>query len=730
MSVDERDLSVVDLCQGIAGPLCGRHLALLGARVDRIEPGPGDRARAWGRHAPGALHALLAAGKHVGDLDARLAADVVLADGGDGNGIALEASERPRLLVLFERESLEDGAAPATDTTAQALLGLMDYVGDRWSGPARTGGDIGAVCAGICGAQAVLAWLLSPQPAGWQTVRVSTLRAIAALKTVIWAARTRPDEWSGSHVVARDRRADCGYRVRDGWVTIDFPFDAREAWEAFCGELGLADLVKRSGDRWWETVGWGDDVDQARPLYEQALAGLDREQACALVRRFGGSSVPFNAPLEALEHEQTRALGMTVGALPWRVLAGDSGDALSPPSAGEAPELPLAGLRVVDFGVGGVGPFAGSLLGTLGAEVIKIEAPNEFIHAVRPTAEGLASTYSALNVAKRSVQLNLKRPDEAAQARELVQGADVVLENFRAGAMERIGFGYASLAETNEGLIYVSASGFGSTGPLAGLQCTDPHIQAFAGWALANAGPDGTPRRTRYYAMLDLVTSLVIVEATLAALLRRTRTGRGCNVEVAMLQAIVNVHISRWAGLSDGDGTWACERLYAPDGIFTTADGRIALSIEDDRQWGAMLRALNEPAGLMEPAWRTNAGRLEHEAELDAALGAVLAGSCSQAWLRTLQGTDVPVSRVIGDDDAVLRRDLWARDYLRPLLRQGRGALHGGGPPWAYDPPLPTALSPQPGQDEPYFKTSTPAMARHLAPAGAEGDATMRRLAG
>lgn len=690
-------LRVVELCEGIPGPLCGRHLALLGAHVERVTPAGGDRSRQWGWHAPGSLHDLLAAGKPAGAEGRPDHADVILTDEGRIDHETLQSGERPQLVVVFEAERLQDGASPFTDTAAQAVLGLMDYVGDRFGGPARTGADIGSVCAGICGAHAVLAWLLSDQSLGARIVRVSPLRAVAALKTVIWAARTAPDEWSGSHVVARDRRVDTGYRVKDGWITIDFPNAAHAAWCQLCHELGLETLIDEAGERWWETVGWGDDVDVARPLFEESLRALGRDEAVALVRRCGGSSVPFNSPREVLAHEQTRALGVKPGGLPWRVLTGNDDPSLTAPSLGSPVDLPLAGTHVVDFGVGGVGPFAASMLATLGADVVKIEAPNEFIHAVRPEADGLSTTYSALNVGKRSLDLNLKDADAAARARGLVAKADIVLENFRPGAMQRLGFDFATLAAGNPGLVYVSASGFGSVGPLASLQCTDPHIQAFAGWALANAGEDRAPRRSRFYAMLDLVTSMVIVEATLAALTRRRRTAQGSHVEVSMLEAVVGVHVSRWAGLAESDREWSCERLYAPDGIFATADGWIALSVEGDEQWSRLLDALGAPATLVVPEWSTNAGRLAHDADLHRALATVLGRRCSQGWLAVLSAAGVASARVTGDDDAVLRRDLWDRDYLRPLLRDGRQALRGGGPPWAYEPPLPTLPAPQPG---------------------------------
>jgi crotonobetainyl-CoA:carnitine CoA-transferase CaiB-like acyl-CoA transferase len=691
-------LRVVELCEGISGPLCGRHLVLLGAHVCRT-PTEGDRSRTWGRRSPGALHDLLGDGKSRGDDIGVADADVILVDEERFDPAWSERHDVPRLIVMFEQGRLEDGALARSDSAAQALLGLVDYIGDHVSGPARSGADIGAVCAGFCGVHAVLAWLLAPQRAGAQLVRVSPLRSVAALKTVIWAARTSPDCWSGSHVVARDRRIDTGYRVADGWITIDFPHDRHDAWCGLCRELGLDDLIESAGADWWETVGWGDSVDEARPRFESALAQLDREGAAALVRRCGGSSVPFNTPREVLSHAQTTALGAEPGALPWRVLSGETDHLLPVPRVGVSRDAPLAGLRVVDFGVGGVGPFAGSMLATLGADVVKIEAPNEFIHAVRPTADGLSTTYSALNVGKRSRELNLKDPEGAAEARAMVARADVVLENFRPGAMARLGFGYAELAAANPRLVYLSASGFGSIGPLASLPCTDPHIQAFGGWALANAGSDRSPRRSRFYAMLDLVTSTVIVEALLAALVRRRVDGSGAHVEVSMLEAVIGLHVSRWAGLKDATDDWMCERLYAPDGLFATADGFIGLSVETDGEWAALVDAVGRPDALSRPEWLTNAGRLADEDALQAALAPVFARRSSQGWLVTLASTGVAVARVAGDDDAVLRRDLWDLDYLRPLLREELAPLHGGGPPWLYDPPLPILPAPMPGSD-------------------------------
>jgi crotonobetainyl-CoA:carnitine CoA-transferase CaiB-like acyl-CoA transferase len=157
-----------------------------------------------------------------------------------------------------------------------------------------------------------------------------------------------------------------------------------------------------------------------------------------------------------------------------------------------------SGSERVDLGVGGVGPFGATLLGWLGADVVKVEAPNEFILTVRPTVASVSTTYLALNQGKRSVTLDLKKEDDVALARGLLTGADVVVENFRPGALDRLGFGFGDVSALNPGVVYCSVTGFGPSGPLAGEICTDPHMQAFSGFAWLNADPEeGLPRRVR-----------------------------------------------------------------------------------------------------------------------------------------------------------------------------------------------------------------------------------------
>jgi crotonobetainyl-CoA:carnitine CoA-transferase CaiB-like acyl-CoA transferase len=578
------------------------------------------------------------------------------------------------IVLSAETHALLAGGLVGSETTAQAALGLTSYIGRSDGTPARTGSDVASCVAGFCGVLSALASLHAGVPRPIE-VPLSPLRALSALKTILWAARSRPDAWSGTHVRSRERDEDSGYATADRPVTLDFAFTAESGWRSLVAELELdAATVEEMSARWAETVGWGDDVDLARPGYEARLRTMTSEDAVALIRRHGGSSVPFLSPREALHHPQAEALGLPESlarGLPWRMRAGDRTATARSAGTGD-PDRPLAGVRVVDFGVGGVGPFSATLLAWLGADVVKVEAPNEFILAVRPTVDGMSSTYLALNQGKRSVSLDLKSAEDLALARELVAGADVLVENFRPGALDRLGLGFDAVTQANPGLVYCSATGFGWTGPMAGEPCTDPHMQAFSGFATLNADPaTGRPRRIRYYGFVDLVTSCVIAEAVTAALLARRRDGGPVRVETSMLHAATEI---QWTAL-DRPGA-------APDGIFATAAGYVALTCRDDAEWARLVDVLGRPAALADGELRTAAARRAQRARVDRGVTAALGAAPAAAWAHALGRADIPCVRVAVDEDVLARRDLWDAGVLRDLRRADGPPLVASGPPW------------------------------------------------
>lgn len=593
--------------------------------------------------------------------------------------------------VVLEPEDHElfGGGLVASETTAQAALGLTDYVGPFGGKPARTGSDIASATAGLCGALVALAALRGSE----RPIRVplSPVRALSTLKTIIWAARTRPDEWSGTHVRSRERLVDSGYATSDGRVTLDFPFTGDASWRSFVEALGLPGrVIDDYTPRWYETVGWGDDVDEARSVYEGLLRDRSTEEAIALIREHGGSSVPFQTVEECLDHPQATALGLpgrVASGLPWTARGGAT---LPGPTQELDAALPLAGIRVVDFGVGGVGPFSATLLAWLGADVIKVEAPNEFIHAVRPTVKGLGTTYLAINQGKRSISLNLKHEPDLALARQLVRGADVVMENFRPGALERLGLGVEDVQALNPAVIYCSVTGFGSRGPLAGEPCTDPHMQAFSGFAALNADPrDGLPRRLRYYALVDLVTSCAVAEATCAGLLQRDARGEGVQIETSMLEAMSDVL---------GGANVPC----VPDAIFRTEDGYVGLTCNDDAAWRLLVDSLGAFELADESLTRLDE-RVAARGSIEAEIARILARSPSAAWAHRLGRAGIACARAMSDEEVMGRKDIWDAGVLRDLPTPV-GRLAAGGPPWQERPGAPAPTAPGPGEHTDRFR--------------------------
>ena len=363
--------------------------------------------------------------------------------------------------------------------------------------------------------------------------------------------------------------------------------------------------------------------------------------------------------------------------------------------------LPLSRVRVVNFGIGGVAPFAASQLAQLGATVVKVEAPNEFIMYTLPPWRGLTTTYAALNANCRSVTLNLKDEADRALAWQLVETADVMLENFRSGAIDRMGFGFAAVAARNPRIVFCSSSGFGREGEMAGLPCTDPHIQAFSGFAALN-GRSQAGERVRYYGMIDLYTGQRVCEAVLAALVARRRRAQPQYIEMTMLGAASALLLTQFAGLLCGGPppTHCNLRHTAPDGVYPTLEGPIALTVENDAQFAALCRALDRDDLRADSRFATAPARLANMAVLDEELTKTLVTAPSDWWLAALRRSGVPSARAHLDHEASAHVDMWRRGNLREIEVAGAGKLRAAAPPWDFDGIDQVAgRAPKPGQD-------------------------------
>ena len=206
----------------------------------------------------------------------------------------------------------------------------------------------------------------------------------------------------------------------------------------------------------------------------------------------------------------------------------------------------LEGVKVLDLCAYAVGPWAGTLLAQLGADVTRIDPPyGDPIRNVMPAMHGEPTTYMSSNLGKRSAVLNLKDAGDLEVAKRLAAGADVVIENARAGTMDRLGLGYDQLRLVNPRLVYCASSSFGDVGPLRTMGSTDPQGQAFSGFASLNGAPGTDAEVLRYVALIDLATSMYLTQAVLIGLHARRRSGQGQFIRTSQMEASLAVQTTR-----------------------------------------------------------------------------------------------------------------------------------------------------------------------------------------
>lgn len=368
---------------------------------------------------------------------------------------------------------------------------------------------------------------------------------------------------------------------------------------------------------------------------------------------------------------------------------------LSPPSPPTGPALvqrrggPLAGVRVMDISGLGVGPVTGLFLAELGADVIKVEPPHgDLALTVLPRQRGTSVLYISANLCKRGVILNLKDPHDLERAYRIVERADVFIENFRVGVVERLGLGYKVLAERNPRLIYCSLSGFGPHGPLALLPSVDPYIQAFSGFASLNGSPGSQGESLRNIGFIDLNTSALTVPAILAALVARERTGTGQHLAASMLEAAVTLQMSRVAEfLATGRSPVPCGSgvpYSVPDQAFRVRDGYLAVSARTQAEWERLCRALGQEALLDDPRYRTLAERLAHRRELIAHLEQVFHTHPSAWWIKVLTQAGVPCGRFHAYDEMCLHPQVRINGLMAEIPTPHWGTVRVAGLPWSF----------------------------------------------
>jgi crotonobetainyl-CoA:carnitine CoA-transferase CaiB-like acyl-CoA transferase len=333
---------------------------------------------------------------------------------------------------------------------------------------------------------------------------------------------------------------------------------------------------------------------------------------------------------------------------------------------------PLAGIRIVDLSQNLAGPYATQILADLGADVIKVEPPGgDAARAWGPPFQGGESPlFLCANRNKRSVTLDLQ--DEAGREalRRLATRADVFVQAFRAGVVERLGFGYDAVRSMNPSVIYVSVTAFGTEGPLRDQPGYDPLMQAYAGLMSVTGHPGGLPARVGT-SMVDMGTGMWSALATVAALHRRERDGAGSHVTTSLLDTAVSwmaYHLQGYFGtgvvpapMGSGLG------MIAPYEAFPTADSHVMIAAGNDATFQRLCRALDLPELADDARFAGNPGRVAHRDELVAAVAARTRREPAERVVARLQAAAVPCAPIQDVGQVARDQQVAAAGMLRPV---------------------------------------------------------------
>ncbi len=370
---------------------------------------------------------------------------------------------------------------------------------------------------------------------------------------------------------------------------------------------------------------------------------------------------------------------------------------------------PLTGVRVLDLSRVLAGPYCSMALADMGADVIKVEHPEGGDDTRRfgpPFVEGESTYYLAVNRNKRSLALDLKAAEGKAVLWKLVEQADVLLENFRPGALERLGFGYAACAARNPRLVYCSVSAFGHHGDPAWTRRPgyDVILQGMGGIPSLTGPLDGPPSKVGA-SIADVVSGMYATQGVLLALLARDRTGRGQHVDVAMLDGQVSLLTylaSAWLNAGVEPPRVGNRHLsVAPYSAYRAADGWLNLAVANDALWAKFCALLERPDLLEDARFATNPDRVRNVEALDAALAPTLAQRTVAGWLEVLDAAGIPAGPILTVPQVLGHPQLLARGMVPSLPHPTLGTVRATG--------VPVRLSDTPGA----ARTAPPALGEH-----------------
>lgn len=348
-------------------------------------------------------------------------------------------------------------------------------------------------------------------------------------------------------------------------------------------------------------------------------------------------------------------------------------------------EFPLEGIRVVDASQGIAGPSAGMMLARYGADVIKVEPKaGDWSRGITAGKDGMTAMALATNVGKRSIALDLKEREGAELLRKLTERADVFIENFRTGVMERLGFAYTQVCAYNPRVIYLSVTGFGQVGPMQSQPATDAILQAFAGMMSINKGrQDGVPHRLECWP-IDVASGQLAFQAVAMALYARRDYGRGRYIDASLLQGAAALQTVRMIEHVMTDGAAVAGGSF-PVATFRTADGSVNVSVLKDHLWPPFCRMIGRPEWADEPSLATGAARRARGEEVLRVAGEAFAQQPSEYWCAQMREAGILNERV----------NTYAELFAHPQT-EATGVLTWSEQPHAGRVPHPNIPGPQP----------------------------------
>jgi crotonobetainyl-CoA:carnitine CoA-transferase CaiB-like acyl-CoA transferase len=737
-------LRVVELGCGLPAGYATKLLALLGADVVKVEPVGGDPERGRGpfpgdvvdREAGGGLFRYLNADKRsvlldpgaAGDVEALhrlvLDADLLVESLGPGGlealGLGPDALGAAAIGIVRISAFGQTGpyaGDPATGLTVMATGGWVSNHGIPGVPPVQTGGrlhdyTIGAyaACAGLTAVRAAAA---GARPAvadlSGMEVMVSTLPYPMLLHETFMAL---------GFPIGEDRYSTVPGIVRcaDGWVGINAL--TGQHFQDICAMLGAPEFAPRQQEISWGGAPLADFFAAVQPWLDahtvDEIVGLAQAFRIPAAPVGNGETLLRNPQLVARGFWTTEPGGdLVFPGPPWRLGATPAaarrraptltearattpefaGPRVAPVPAGGPPDLPFAGLRVVDLGTFWAGPYVAMYLGAFGADVVKVESvqrPDGFRFSGAFPQEGedwydRAGVWQGTNLDKRDVTLDATRPEGIDLLRRLIAGADVVIENFSARVVEQFGLDWEGVRALRPDVIMLRMPGFGLEGPWRDYVGWAMGIEQASGMAQVTGFAD-TPMHPGGFA--DPMIAMHAATALQAALAHRDRTGEGQMIEVAQLETACCLTADqpmdfRWNGrLAERIGNH--DPRMAPQGVYRTADDEwVACSVRDDAAWRDLVEVLGHPLWVTDDLAGV-AGRLAARDELDGLLGEWFAARDATEAVARLRAGGLPVGRVLRAPAMYGDPQLTAREYFVALENPKTGVRRYPGWPMRF----------------------------------------------